>query len=138
MRDTLLRLIVYATAIAAAAALLPGIHVKDNSIGTLLIVALIFAVLNAFVKPAIMFLSCPFVLVTFGLFLLVINGIMLRITNSLAGSRFEVDGWGAAILGGLVVSIVGGILEGALGLKDKDKKHKKKKTIDDDVVIISR
>ncbi len=132
MRDTLLRLIIYAAAISLVAALLPGIHVQDNSIGTLLIVAIIFGLVNAVLKPALTVLSCPLVLLTLGLFLLVINGIMLQITDALAGSRFEVDGWGTAILGGLLIALVVGILEGAFGVDEKKKKKRKR----EDVMII--
>ncbi|MBN2305334.1 MAG: phage holin family protein, partial [Anaerolineae bacterium] len=74
MRDFLMRLLINAVALAATAAILPGISVRDNGIGTLLIVALIFGLLNAVLKPALLILSCPLVILTLGLFLLVVNG----------------------------------------------------------------
>lgn len=135
MRDLFLRLIVYAASIAIVAALLPGIHVQDNSIQTLVIVGAILGLVNTFIKPAVKVLGCPLILLTFGLFLLVINGLMLLIVDALAGSRFDVDGLLWAILGGLLMSIIGGSLEGAVGLKDKDKKQDRH-TRDDQPLII--
>ena len=132
MRNLLLRLIVNAVALAATAALLPGIHVRDNEIGTLVIVALIFGLVNAVLKPLLVILSCPLIVLTLGLFAIVINGLMLLITDALAGGRFTIDGLGWAILGGLVVGAISGILEGALGLGEK----KREKGKDDDLIVI--
>lgn len=129
MRDFLIRLIANAAALAAAAALLPGIHTSDNEITTLLLVALIFGVINALLKPLLVVLSCPLIIITLGLFTLVINGAMLLLTDRIAGSRFDVDTLGWAILGGLVVSFVAGILELILGIEESDD--------DDDIVVYS-
>lgn len=131
MRDFILRLIVNAVALAATAAILPGIHIRDDRIGTLLVVALIFGIVNAILKPFIVVLSCPLIILTLGLFGLVINGLMLLITEALAGNRFNIDGFWWAVLGGFVVSVIATVLEGALGLNEKDKDDEK-------VVIISR
>jgi putative membrane protein len=132
MRDFILRLIVNAVALAATAAILPGIHIRDDRIGTLLVVALIFGIVNAILKPFIIIMSCPLIILTLGLFGLVINGLMLLITAELAGNRFTIDTFWWAVLGGFVVSVIATILEGALGLHEKDKKD------DEKVVIISR
>lgn len=118
MPKILMRLFVYAVAIAIVAAILPGIHVKNNDIGTLAIVAIIFGLINAVVKPIVQIMSCPLIVLTFGLFALVINGLMLLLTDALAGGRFTVDGFWWAVLGGIILGFVAGILEGALGLKD--------------------
>jgi len=131
MRNFLLRLVINAIALAVTAAVLPGIHVKNDSIGTLAIVALIFGIVNALVKPIFVILSCPLIILTLGLFMLVINGVMLLITDSLSGGRFTVDGLGWAILGGLVVNVIGQIVETVLGVNKQDKGE-------DEVVIISR
>ncbi len=118
MRYFLLRLIINAVALAVAATILPGIHAPTNQAATLLLVALVFGILNALFKPLLMILSCPLIILTLGLFTLVINGMLLLLTDRVAGSRFEVDTLGWAILGGLVVSLVSGVLEGAFGLHE--------------------
>jgi putative membrane protein len=120
MREFLLRLIINAVALAATAAILPGIATSNNEASTLLVVALIFGLLNALVKPFIIILSCPLVILTLGLFFLVINGLMLLLTDEIAGDRFQVDGLGWAILGGLVLGIIAGVLEAAIGLDEED------------------
>jgi putative membrane protein len=129
MRNFLFRLIINAVALAAAAALLPGIHTSNNDIGTLLIVAFIFGVMNAILKPILYILSCSLIILTLGLFTLVINGVMLLITDAIAGNRFTVDGFWWAVLGGLVVSIVSGFLENALGLHEHDEHPDEKVTV---------
>lgn len=126
MRNTLLRLIVNAVALAVTAAVLPGIHISDNGIVTLLIVAVIFGIVNAILKPVLTILSCPLIILSLGLFFLVINGLMLLITDELAGSRFEVDTPGWAVLGGIVMGITGMILESILGLDEEKNKPKEK------------
>ncbi|HMM27775.1 MAG TPA: phage holin family protein [Aggregatilineaceae bacterium] len=118
MTQFVLRLVVNAIALVITAYVLPGISVA-NEVLPVLLVALIFGVVNALVKPVIMILSCPLIIVTLGLFYLVVNGLMLLITDALAGDRFEVDGLGWAILGGIVMGLVGMALEGALGLNEK-------------------
>jgi putative membrane protein len=127
VRNFLLRVIVNAIALAATAYLLPGIEVKDNSIGTLLIVGFIFGVINAIVKPIIIILSCPLVLLSLGLFLLVINGLMLLITEELAGGRLTIDGFWWAVLGGIVMGLIGMVLESALGIKDDEEEKENEK-----------
>ncbi|MBN1564766.1 MAG: phage holin family protein [Anaerolineae bacterium] len=120
MRNFILRLFINAFTLTIVAMLLPGIHFGDNSIGTLVIVALIFGLANAVLKPIILILSCSLILLTFGLWILVVNGLILIITAELAGSRFQVDTIWWAILAGVIVGIIGGIMENVLGLNDKD------------------
>jgi putative membrane protein len=126
MRGFLIRLVINAIAIAITAAVLPGIHISDNGLGTLLIVAFIFGIVNAILKPILAILTCPFILLTLGLFLLVINGLLLLITDELAGDRLNIDGLGWAILGGIIMGLVGLVLESVLGV-DKDDKDKDKR-----------
>lgn len=76
-------------------------------------VALVFGVVNAFVRPVAKVLTFPIVILTLGLFLLVINGFMLWLTSALSDALnlgFHVAGFMAAFLGALVVSIVSGLL----------------------------
>jgi putative membrane protein len=132
MRNFLLRLIANAVALAATAAILPGIHIQNDRIGTLLLIALIFGIVNAVLKPIIVIMSCPLIILTLGLFAVAINGIMLLITAAIAGNRFTIDSFWWAVLGGLIVGIISSVLEGALGVNDKDDKDK------EDVIIMSR
>jgi putative membrane protein len=76
-------------------------------------VALVFGVVNAFIRPLAKILTFPIVIVTLGLFLLVINGFMLWLTSALSDALnlgFHVQGFWAAFLGAIVVSIVSGLL----------------------------
>ena len=96
--------------------LLEGVDVQPNAdsplgdFGTWLWIALIFAVVNAFVGPVLRLLSLPFVLVTLGLFLLVVNAALLGITAALS-DRLQVDGFGTAVVGGLLLAIGGWIAD---------------------------
>ncbi|MCL5998895.1 MAG: phage holin family protein [Chloroflexi bacterium] len=118
MSKFLIRVIVSAVAIAVTAAVLPGIRVVNNDIGTLLILGLIFGIVNALIKPIVALLTCPFVILTLGLFVLVINGLMLLLTASLSGGRLMVDGLLWAIIGGIIMGIVNMVLEAALGVNN--------------------
>lgn len=74
-----------------------------------IVLCLIFGLVNAFVRPVLTLLSCPLVALTLGLFIFVLNGLMLLITQSLAqsaGIPFVVDGLWPAILGAIVIGIV--------------------------------
>ena len=115
----LLRLAVNAVAIFLTAQILPGIKV-EGGVGSLLLLALIFGLVNALVKPIVELLTCPLVIITIGLFVLVINGAMLMLTADLSGGRLFVAGWGPAIVGGIVMGLINVILEAILGLKKKD------------------
>ena len=115
----LVRLVVNAVALGAAAWLFDGIRVGGRDAGdrvlTLLVVALIFGLVNAFITPVIKLLSLPFIILTLGLLLLVINALMLLLTSRLAEAfdvRFVVDGFWSAVLGSIVISIVGAVLGG--------------------------
>lgn len=78
--------------------------------GTFLWIALIFALVNAVVGPVLRLLSLPFVLLTLGLFLLVVNAALLGLTAALT-DRLTVDGFGAALLGGLLLAIGGWVAD---------------------------
>ncbi|MCY3799427.1 MAG: phage holin family protein [Chloroflexi bacterium] len=119
MREFLIRILINAVAIAVTALLIPNIHVANNDISTLLIVGLIFGLVNSLLKPLVLLLTCPAVLFSLGLFIFVINGFMLMITDSLAGDRLIIEGGiFTAILGGMVMAAVSIVLEGVLKLDD--------------------
>lgn len=121
MRDFIIRVIINALGIALIAELLPGITVTNNDLGTLLIIGFVFGIVNALLKPLLLLLTCPAVILTLGLFVLIINGIMLLVTASLVPARFQVDGLGSAIVGGILMSIISLVLESAFGVRDKKK-----------------
>jgi len=109
------RLVINALALLAAAAIVPGIHLVSGggvtaaSVLTVAAVALVFGVVNTLVKPILQLLSLPLVVLTLGLFLIVVNAAMLMLTSAISGAfglDFAVDGWGPAFLGAIVVSIV--------------------------------
>lgn len=104
-----LRLGINAVAIWAASLIVPGVFLDTAQIGSVLLVALVFGVVNTLLRPVLMFLGLPFLLVTFGLFAIVINGILLEITDALTAA-LTVDGLGPAVLGSLVVSAVSWML----------------------------
>ena len=85
-------------------------HAPLGKVGTFLWIALIFAVVNAVVGPILRLLSLPFVVVTLGLFLLVINAALLGITAALT-DRLQVHGFGAAIVGGLLLAVGGWVAD---------------------------
>jgi len=122
MGKFLLRVIVNAIAMAITASLLPGIHVVNNDLGTLLIIGLIFGIVNALIKPVLSLLTCPFIILTLGLFTFVINGLMLQLTASLSGGRLTIDGFWWAVGGGIIMGIVGLVLESVLGIRDRKEK----------------
>jgi putative membrane protein len=111
------RVIVIAVALWVATLIVPGIDVDASStstgIGTLLVVALIFGIVNAVLKPIIKVVGCAFYVLTLGLIGLVVNALLFLLVGSIAGSLhlpFTVDGFGAAFLGAIVVAVVAFIL----------------------------
>ena len=107
----IVKFLINAAALAVAALAVTGI--KYEGLGALLAMALVFGIVNAFIKPIIKVLSCPLVILTLGLFTFVINALMLLLAGFLAsriGIGFHVDTFGAAFWGALVVSIVSFIL----------------------------
>ncbi len=123
MKEFLIRVLINAVAIAVTAMLIPSIHIANNDISTLLIIGLIFGLVNSLLKPLLLLLTCPAVLLSLGLFIFVINGLMLMITDSLAGDRLTIEGGILpAILGGMVMAAVSIALESALKLEDSPKR----------------
>ena len=109
MTHFIIRLFVNAMALWVAALILPGIHFagsETNSIINVLIVALIFGLVNAIIKPLLAFVTCPFYILTLGLFTFVVNALMLMLTSWLVGPRFVVEGFWTAFFGSIIISIV--------------------------------
>ena len=109
MRYLILRLIINAIALFAATKVgIPGLSFEGNWV-TMVVVAFIFGLVNALIRPLLTILTCPLIILTFGLFTLIVNAVMLALTGWIAGQAglgFTVDGFWAAFVGALVVSIV--------------------------------
>jgi putative membrane protein len=118
MRNFIIRLFVNALALSVAAWVVPGIHL-DGGFADVLLVALVFGLINALLKPLVWLLSVPFLIVTLGLFAFVVNAAMLLLTARFT-DPLSVDGFWAAVLGSIVISLVSMILGGAL----KDEKRR--------------
>lgn len=101
------RLIVTALAVVISAYILPGVHLAGGL--TAVIVAAVLSLLNAFIKPLLIILTIPITIVTLGLFLLVINAIIILITSKIV-SGFQVDGFWYALLFSIVLTIVVSLL----------------------------
>jgi putative membrane protein len=117
-----LRVAVLAVIFYAVTELYSGIRVLGNAdatlgiSGTYLWIALLFAVVNSLVGPVLRLLSMPFVVVTLGLFLLLVNAALLGLTAALS-DRLEVDGVVAAVVGGFLIALFGWIAELLLPLR---------------------
>lgn len=112
MTSLLLRLIFNAVGLYAATRLVPGISFEGDWT-TIVLVALIFGVVNALVRPVLELLTCPLIALTLGLFVFVINALMLALTSWIAGQLhlgFTVDGFGAALFGAIVIGVVSFVL----------------------------
>lgn len=107
--NLLIRLVINAIALWVASYLVPGI-VLTTDVGGILIVAVIFGLINALIKPIIDFFTCPFYIITLGLFTFIVNALLLLLTSAVSGERLMVDGFWAAFLGGIVISIVSMLL----------------------------
>lgn len=120
----LIRWIITSLALFAAAWLVPGIHVDGSGWVVYAVMAAILGLVNAVVRPILKFLTCPLIILTLGLFVLVINGVTLWLSSAVAVNWFHVgfyvDGFWAAFLGALIVSIVTVILS-ALVREEKDR-----------------
>ena len=119
----LIRVLVNALALGAAAWLFEGIEVQgtdtSEQVLTLLGVALIFGLLNAVVAPVVKLLSLPFIVLTLGLLLLLINAFFLWLTSEIAQALdlgFRVDGFWTTVFGALVISVVSMVLNAFLDL----------------------
>jgi len=120
VRSVLLHWILNAAALWIAAALVPGLEFTGGP-GRLLLLAAVFGLVNSTLRPLLAILTCPLIVVTLGLFTLVINAVMLLVTGWLSESwnlGFSVSGFWAAFFGGLVVGLVSMVLSLALAPKE--------------------
>ena len=114
----LIKLVITAVAVWIATIVVPGIHVHTHStihkIETLVAVAIIFAIINAILKPIVHAIGCWAYAITFGLIAIVVNGLLFWLTSWVAGKLhvpFHITGFVAAVLGALLVGIVVWLLD---------------------------
>jgi putative membrane protein len=116
----IIRILITALAVYVAARFIPGVHLGD--LRTTVIVALFLALLNTFIKPILVLLTIPVTIVTLGLFLLIINALMVKWAADLVHyfklGTFSVDGWWPALLVSLVITVVTYILSSLLTDRD--------------------
>lgn len=127
MKGLLLRLVINAAAIYVTVLFVPGIGFGGEGVdvGALLIVALIFGVVNAVIKPIVAFFTCPFYVLTLGLFTFIVNALMLLLTERIAGfvgaaGSFRVESFMSALIGGIVIAIVSTLLSVFVSDDDDD------------------
>lgn len=113
----LIRAVITAAALAVAIALVPGIQLTTGStlskVATVVVVAVIFGVVNAVLKPIVKIVGCLFYVLTLGLIALVVNGLLLWLTSWVAGKLslpFHVTGFWPAFWGAIIVGVVGWLL----------------------------
>ena len=115
--NRLIQIAINAAAIYVAVVIVPVLEFTGEW-WKLLLVAAIFSLVNTFLRPILRILTLPLTLITFGLFLLVINALMLLITGAVSSELtlgFTVDGFVAALLGSIVISLVGLALSMVIG-----------------------
>jgi putative membrane protein len=102
-------------AVLVAVYIVPGIHFKDHSVLTPFVVSLVLGILNAFIRPIIMYLALPLLIFTLGLFMLVINALLLYFVGIVLQTHFQVDGFLPAFWGALIISLVSVVLNSLTG-----------------------
>ncbi len=123
MRKLLLRWLINAAAVYAAMELIGGIY-TDGGWTVFLWMALILGVVNALIAPVIKLLTCPLIILTLGLFTLVINALMLWLAGRIAsalGVGFYIQDFWAAFLGALVISVISFALSALMGVNREKK-----------------
>ena len=112
----IIKLIITGAVAFGLTSFLPGIHI--NSFWTAIVLALVLAILNAIIKPILVILTLPITILTFGLFLFVINAIIILMAGSFIHG-FTVDGFWWALLFSLLLSVISSILNPLLEEKNK-------------------
>jgi putative membrane protein len=123
-------------AVVVAVEIVPGIHFNNNGFLAPFVTSLVLGILNAFVRPILMFLALPLLIFTLGLFTFVINALLLYLVGQLP--FFHVDSFGAAFLGALIISVVSIVLNIMTGNARVTVQHRPspKKDDDDDKPVI--
>jgi putative membrane protein len=122
----LARWLINAVAIWAAIRLVPGIHPIYTSFVSLALIALIFGLVNALIRPLVMFLTCPLIILTLGLGTLLVNTAMFALAGEIGkslGFGYTVDGFWPAFWGALIVSVISAVLSSVLGGKKRERRE---------------
>jgi len=109
---TIVRWLLLAAALLLVAYLYPGVRI--TSFGAAMVAALVIGLFNALLRPILVLLTLPVTLVTLGLFLFVINALMFYAAASVLGSSFSVNGFVAALIGSLIYSLCGMVIDVAM------------------------
>jgi putative membrane protein len=128
-------------AVLVAVQVVHGIHFRDPGLLAPVLTALVLGILNAFMRPILVIFALPLLILTLGLFMLVINAFMLIFVSWLMRPYFQVDTFGSALLGALVISIVAGALNVLTGntkarISIQRRPPPQKKSDDDDKPVI--
>lgn len=115
-RMILMRLVINGLTLILVAALVPDIYFVDRTLLSVVLMAAMLGILNAFVKPIVQFLTLPFIFATYGFVVVLINTVILILLALIFEERFYVGRLIWAIVGGLVMGIVSSFLESLLGL----------------------
>ncbi|HEX9152562.1 phage holin family protein [Flavobacterium sp. ZS1P14] len=110
--NLLIRILVTAGLVLLIAHFMPGVHVAGFT--TALIVAVVLGLLNIFIKPILVILTLPVTILTLGLFLLVINALIILLCTNIVGG-FHVDSFWTALIFSIVLSLLQSIMNGILG-----------------------
>ncbi|MCU0785202.1 MAG: phage holin family protein [Verrucomicrobia bacterium] len=100
------RWLITTLAVLVAVHIVPGIRLAENSLWMPFVTALILGILNAFIRPIMMFMALPLLIVTLGLFTLVINALLLYLVGWMLKPSFVVEDFWSAFLGSLIISVV--------------------------------
>ena len=101
----LMRTIILTLAIIIAIRILPGVRIEGGSVATAVFTALVISLLDNFIRPILIFITLPFTVVTMGLFIFIINAVIIEMAAALVGP-FQVDSFGYALLFSLIITVL--------------------------------
>lgn len=104
LKRWIISILLNAVALIAVAQIFDGFHL--DGFGTAILASIVLSIINAIIKPILIFFTLPITVLSFGLFLFVINAVTLMITQALIGSSFVIEGFGTAIIASIVISII--------------------------------
>lgn len=120
LRNFIIRVIVSGLTIIAILLILPGVGLAEVNLITLMIVAVVFGLVNAILKPIVSLFTCPLVFFTLGLIFVVINVAMLYLTALLSGGQLVIDNFGWGLAGGGLMTVIGLVTERLLSEREHE------------------